>query len=55
LKLVDGNHVMKLTGLKPGKKVGEIIRKATAEIMDNDITDTKEINNLIMRLAANET
>jgi tRNA nucleotidyltransferase (CCA-adding enzyme) len=49
LKLVDGKHVMDLTGLKPGKKVGEIIRKVTTIIMDNDITDQKEINALIMK------
>jgi tRNA nucleotidyltransferase/poly(A) polymerase len=48
LKLVDGNHVMKLTGLSPGKKVGEIIRKATEEIMDKGITDQKEIDTLIL-------
>ena len=51
LKLVDGNHVMKITGLKPGKKVGEIIRKTTEKIMDDGITDPKEINDVIMKFA----
>ena len=52
LKLVDGNKVMKLTGLKPGKKVGEIIKKTTEWIIDNNI-DTKnqgKINKYIMSL-----
>ena len=37
----------KLTGLKPGKAIGEIIRKTTEKIMDDGITDPKEINNII--------
>jgi tRNA nucleotidyltransferase/poly(A) polymerase len=49
LKLVDGNHVMKLTGLKPGKKVGEIIRKVTEWAMDNGIDDQDKIDAAIMR------
>ena len=49
LKLVDGHHVMNLTGLKPGKQIGEIIRKVTDYAMDNDITDQLEIDNLIMK------
>ena len=51
LKLVDGNDVMQLTGLPPGKKVGDIIKKTTAWIMDNDIKDKEEINNYILKLA----
>jgi hypothetical protein len=50
LKLVDGQQVMKLTGLKPGKAIGMIIRKATEKIMDDSITDTKEINNIIIQM-----
>jgi tRNA nucleotidyltransferase/poly(A) polymerase len=50
LKLVDGNHVMKLTGLKPGKKVGEIIRKVTEWAMDNGIDDQEEIDKMIMKV-----
>jgi len=48
LKLVDGKHVMDLTGYSPGKKIGEIIRKVTEEIMDRGITDQKEIDALIL-------
>jgi tRNA nucleotidyltransferase (CCA-adding enzyme) len=47
LKLVDGNHVMDITGLKPGKKVGQIIRNTTNWILDNDISDKKEIDDYI--------
>lgn len=50
VKLVDGNHVMKLTGLKPGKKVGEIIRATTEWIMDNNIEDKDEIDKYILSL-----
>ena len=50
LKLVDGKQVMDLTGLKPGKAIGMIIRKATEKIMDDGITDTKEINNIIIQM-----
>ncbi len=52
LKLVDGKKVMELTGLKPGPKVGKIIRKTTNWIMDNDIDpkNQEKINNYIMSL-----
>lgn len=51
-KLVDGNNVMKLTGLKPGKRVGEIIKQTTDWILDQNInpSDTKTINDYIMEL-----
>jgi len=44
MKLVDGNHVMKLLGLSPGPKVGEIIRKTTDWILDTDTKLQKEID-----------
>jgi len=50
IKLVDGNRVMQLTGLKPSKKVGEIIAKTEEWIMDNDITDPKAIDDYIRNL-----
>ena len=50
LKLVDGGHVMKLTGLKPGKKVGEIIKVVTDWIMDNNIEDKEMIDDKIRSL-----
>ena len=51
LKLVDGNHVMTITGLKPGPKVGEIIKNTTEWIMDNDVKDKDIIDDYIRRLA----
>lgn len=50
VKLVDGKDVMKLTGLKPGPKVGAIIKQTTEWIMDNNIEDQEEINNYIIQL-----
>jgi len=50
LKLVSGNRVMELTGLKQGKKVGEIIKKTTIFILDNEITDKEEIDKYIKDL-----
>jgi tRNA nucleotidyltransferase/poly(A) polymerase len=50
IKLVDGNHVMNITGLKPGIKVGEIIRKTTEWIMDNDEKDQGKIDDYIRSL-----
>jgi tRNA nucleotidyltransferase/poly(A) polymerase len=51
LKLVDGKHVMNLTGLKPGPKIGEIIRKTTEWIMDNNVDDQTKIDNYIKKIA----
>ena len=51
LKLVDGNHVMTITGLKPGPKVGEIIKNTTEWIMDNDVKDQDIIDDYIRRMA----
>ena len=50
LKLVDGNNVMKLTGLYPGKIVGMIIKKTEEWILDNGIKDGKEIDKYILSL-----
>jgi tRNA nucleotidyltransferase/poly(A) polymerase len=50
LKLVDGKHVMALTGLKPGPKIGEIISKTEEWIMDNDIKDQEKIDDYIRSL-----
>lgn len=48
-KVVDGNTVIKLTGLRPGKEVGGIIKKVTEYAIDNDIKSDREIENLIMK------
>ena len=50
LKLVDGHNVMALTGLKPSKAVGTIIRKVTTWILDNNIQDSKEIEDKIIEV-----
>lgn len=50
LKLVDGDHVMSITGLKPGKQVGDIIRQTTEWIIDNGIHSQEEIDEYIMGL-----
>jgi tRNA nucleotidyltransferase/poly(A) polymerase len=52
IKLVDGNHVMALTGMKPSPKLGEVIRQTANWIMDNDITDKDQIDDYIRRIAS---
>ena len=49
LKIVDGNRVMQITGLKPGPKVGEVIRKVTELVLDKGIdpNDNEKIDDLI--------
>jgi tRNA nucleotidyltransferase/poly(A) polymerase len=48
-KIVDGNRVMKLTGLRPGKQVGEIINQVSDYVINNNVKSDKEIDKLIMR------
>jgi len=50
MKLVDGHHVMELLGITPGPRVGEVIRKVTDWILDNDIQDQEEIDQYIKSL-----
>lgn len=50
IKLVDGNYAMRITGLKPSKKLGDIIKKTTEWILDNNITDQNEIDDYIRSL-----
>lgn len=50
VKVVDGKQVMKLTGLKPGKEVGDLIKKVTDIILSKGIKDQKDINTLIMKV-----
>jgi hypothetical protein len=49
-QLVDGKRVMSVTGLKQGPKIGEIIRKTTEHILDNDIQSQTEIDEFIKGL-----
>ena len=50
IKLVDGNHVMDITGLPQGEKIGEIIRKTTEWMLDNDVDDQGKIDEYIRSL-----
>jgi tRNA nucleotidyltransferase/poly(A) polymerase len=47
MKLVSGDHVMQLLGIGPSKKVGEVIKKTTEFILDNNISDQIEIDDYI--------
>lgn len=51
LKLVSGHRVMELTGLKPGPKVGKIIKQTTEWIIDNDIEKQVDIDRYILSLS----
>ncbi len=44
MKMVDGNHVMQLLGIGPSKKVGEVIKKTTEWILDNNVSKQEEID-----------
>jgi tRNA nucleotidyltransferase/poly(A) polymerase len=49
-QLVGGDHIMNITGLKPGPKIGEIIRKTTEWILDQDVQSQTEIDEYIRGL-----
>jgi len=51
LKLVDGKHVMAITGMKPGKPLGDVVRKTTEWIMNNDVSDKEKIDDYIRSIA----
>lgn len=48
LKVVDGNTVMKLTGLKPGKQIGDIIKKVTDIVVNQG--SKEKIEDIIMKI-----
>jgi len=50
VKVVDGKHVMKLTGMRQGKELGDIIKKVTELVLDNGIKNQKDIDKLIMKV-----
>jgi hypothetical protein len=50
-KLVDGNHVMRLTGMEPGPALGKIIMEAETRILDEDIDPNgPDADELIMEI-----
>ena len=48
-KVVDGNRVLQLTGLRPSKLVGDIVRGVTDHVINNNVKSDKEIDKLIMK------
>ena len=51
MKIVDGNRVMQLLNIPAGKEVGKIIKQVTELVIDNNVTDPKEIDDLILQMA----
>lgn len=49
-KLLSGNDIMKLTGLKPSKELGEIVSKLNDAIFDGDITNIEDAENFIKNI-----
>jgi len=49
-QLVGGKHIMDITGLKPGPKIGKIISQTTEWILDNDVQSQTEIDEYIKGL-----
>jgi len=49
INLVSGNHIMAITGLKPGPLVGKIKNKVTEMILDDEI-DSSEVDDAIRRI-----
>jgi len=56
LKLVDGNKIMKLTGLKPGPELGQLKNRIEELIIDNNLNPNDEdiINTLIKETCGGE-
>lgn len=49
-KLLSGNDIMQLTGLKPSKELGEIVSKLNDAILDGDITNKEDAENFIKNI-----
>lgn len=47
-KVVDGNRVMQLTGLKSGKELGNLIKKTSEWVFDTGTTDQEKIDQKVM-------
>jgi hypothetical protein len=42
---------MAITGMKPGKPLGDVVRKTTEWIMNNDVSDKEKIDDYIRSIA----
>ena len=49
VKVIDGKHVMKLTGMRQGKELGTLIKNVTELVLDNGIKNQKDIDKLIIK------
>jgi len=52
IKVVSGDHIMEITGLKPSKMVGNIIKSVTDFVIDNNINPSNktEMDNIILQV-----
>ena len=52
-KMINGQTVMKIRGIKPGKEVGDVINKTMQWVLDNNIDpkDSRKINKFIKDVA----
>ena len=50
VKVTDGTRVMKLTGLKPSKMIGDIIKKVTEIAISKNIKSDKELDKLVLQV-----
>jgi tRNA nucleotidyltransferase/poly(A) polymerase len=51
---VSGRRVMELTGLDPGKRVGEIVDRVTAWALDNGVEDARLVEEAVGRIHRGE-
>jgi len=49
IKIIDGKHVMKITGMKQGKELGDLIKNVTDIILNKGIKNQKDIDDIIMK------
>ncbi|MBI5442332.1 MAG: CCA tRNA nucleotidyltransferase [Deltaproteobacteria bacterium] len=50
--VITGARVMELTGLSPGPKVGDLLRRVSEWAIDNGVGDPREIESHVLKLAA---
>lgn len=52
-KFINGDVIMKITGLKSGPNIGKIIKYVKENVIDNNIFDENEIKKLILKVQKN--